>query len=171
MPTKIFSPRDRKSVSSCSRSASRIFCRITCLNVWAEIDVLKQKAAAEEQATINALEALNTPGVFVGKLRIDDYGVWKVGVRAHGKASELVTARGGAALVAAGSTSRGLSQLQLAARLGESDPQLFVDLGDAEQLLGRTADAHAAYRMALDIDPYYRPARARLAGIGVPPSG
>ena len=31
VPTKIFSPRDRKSLSSCSRSASRIFCRITCL--------------------------------------------------------------------------------------------------------------------------------------------
>ena len=31
VPTKIFSPRDMKSLSSISRSASRIFCRITCL--------------------------------------------------------------------------------------------------------------------------------------------
>jgi hypothetical protein len=31
VPTKILSPRDMKSLSSCSRSASRIFCRITCL--------------------------------------------------------------------------------------------------------------------------------------------
>jgi hypothetical protein len=31
VPTKILSPRDRKSLSNCSRSASRIFCRITCL--------------------------------------------------------------------------------------------------------------------------------------------
>jgi hypothetical protein len=45
-----------------------------------------------------------------------------------------------------------------------------VDIGDAEQTLGRTAEARAAYRMALVIDPYYRPAKDRLAGKGVPPS-
>ena len=77
----------------------------------------------------------------------------------------------GQGLVAMGSTSRGLTQLQLAARLGESDPQLYVDLGDADQRLGRTADAQAAYRMAVLIDPYFRPARDRLAGKGVPPPG
>ena len=74
-------------------------------------------------------------------------------------------------LVAIGSTSRGLDQMKLAARLGESDPQLYVDTGDAEQALGRTAEARAAYRMALVIDPFYRPAKDRLAGKGVPPSG
>ncbi|HEX3508659.1 MAG TPA: O-antigen ligase family protein [Candidatus Dormibacteraeota bacterium] len=77
----------------------------------------------------------------------------------------------GQQLVAAGSTSRGQTQLQLAARLGESDPQLFVDLGDADQRLGRSADAQAAYRMAVIIDPYFKPARDRLAGKGVPPPG
>jgi Flp pilus assembly protein TadD len=77
----------------------------------------------------------------------------------------------GQQLVAAGSTSRGQTQLQLAARLGESDPQLFVDLGDADQRLGRSADAQAAYRMAVLIDPYFKPARDRLAGRGVPPPG
>ncbi|MEP6751739.1 MAG: O-antigen ligase family protein [Candidatus Dormiibacterota bacterium] len=74
-------------------------------------------------------------------------------------------------LVAIGSTSRGLDQMKLAARLGESDPQLYVDTGDAEQALGRSAEARAAYRMALVIDPFYRPAKERLAGKGVPPSG
>ncbi len=37
VPTKIFSPRDMKSLSSISRSASRIFCKITCLAAIAPI--------------------------------------------------------------------------------------------------------------------------------------
>jgi hypothetical protein len=61
--------------------------------------------------------------------------------------------------------------MQLAGRLGESDPQLYVDIGDAAQGLGQVADAQAAYRMALKIDPFYKPARQRLAGKGVPASG
>jgi O-antigen ligase len=73
-------------------------------------------------------------------------------------------------LISIGSTSRGLDQMQLAGKLGESDPRLYVDIGDAEQRLGRSADARAAYRMALTIDPFYRPAKDRLAGIGVPAS-
>jgi hypothetical protein len=77
----------------------------------------------------------------------------------------------GASLVAGGSPSRGLGEMELAARLGESDPQLYVDIGDAQQGLGRTADARAAYEMALNIDPFYKPARRRLAGMGLPPSG
>lgn len=77
----------------------------------------------------------------------------------------------GKGFLANGSPSRGLSEMQLAARLGESDPQLYVDIGDAEQGLGRAADAQAAYRMALKIDPFYTPARQRLAGKGLPPSG
>jgi hypothetical protein len=76
----------------------------------------------------------------------------------------------GARLVAGGSPSRGLGEMQLAARLGESDPQLYVDIGDAELGLGRPADAQAAYKMALKIDPFYRPARQRLAGNGLPAS-
>jgi O-antigen ligase len=77
----------------------------------------------------------------------------------------------GQGLVAAGSTTRGLTQLQLAAELGETDPQLYVDLGDTQQRLGHSAQAQAAYRMATVIDPYFRPARDRLAGRGVPPLG
>jgi len=77
----------------------------------------------------------------------------------------------GEGLVATGSTSRGLDQMKLAGRLGESDPQLYVDIGDAEQQLGRSAEATAAYRMALVIDPFYRPAKDRLAGKGLPASG
>ncbi|HXC79431.1 MAG TPA: hypothetical protein VNU19_20540, partial [Candidatus Acidoferrum sp.] len=77
----------------------------------------------------------------------------------------------GQGLAAAGSASRALSELQLAANLGESDPQLYVDLGDADQRLGRTTEAQAAYRMAVLIDPYFTPARDRLAGKGVPPEG
>ena len=77
----------------------------------------------------------------------------------------------GQGLVAIGSTSRGLTQMQLAAKLGESDPQLYVDIGDADEQLGHAAEAQAAYRTAVIIDPYFRPARDRLAGKGVPPSG
>jgi O-antigen ligase len=77
----------------------------------------------------------------------------------------------GQGLVAIGSTSQGLAQMQLAAKLGESDPQLYVDIGDAEEQLGNAAEAQAAYRTAVMIDPYFRPARDRLAGKGVPPSG
>jgi tetratricopeptide (TPR) repeat protein len=75
----------------------------------------------------------------------------------------------GDSLVASGSTARGLDQMKLAGRLGESDPQLYVDIGDAEQRLGQSAEARTAYRMALAIDPFYRPANDRLAGNGVPP--
>jgi O-antigen ligase len=77
----------------------------------------------------------------------------------------------GEGLVAIGSTSRGLDQMKLAGKLGESDPQLYVDIGDTEQQLGRPAEARAAYRMALTIDPFYRPAKDRLAGKGLPASG
>ena len=77
----------------------------------------------------------------------------------------------GQSLVAMGSTSPGLTQMQLAGKLGESDPQLYVDIGDAEQRLGQSAEARAAYRMALTIDPFYRLAKDRLAGKGLPASG
>ena len=77
----------------------------------------------------------------------------------------------GQSLVAMGSPTHGLEEMLQAARLGEDDPQLYVDIGDAEQGLGRTADARAAYGMALKIDPFYLPAQQRLAGKGVPASG
>jgi O-antigen ligase len=75
----------------------------------------------------------------------------------------------GQGLVAMGSSSRGLNQMLLAGRLGEDDPQLYVDIGDAESGLGRSAEARAAYQMALKIDPFNVAAHHRLAGIGVPP--
>jgi O-antigen ligase len=77
----------------------------------------------------------------------------------------------GQSLISIEPTARGLDQMKLAGMLGESDPQLYVDIGDAEQRLGQSAEARAAYRMALTIDPFYRPAKERLAGIGVPASG
>ena len=49
----------------------------------------------------------------------------------------------GRGLVAIGSESRGLDQMVLASRLGESDPQLYVDIGDAEQRLGRSTEARS----------------------------
>jgi tetratricopeptide (TPR) repeat protein len=76
----------------------------------------------------------------------------------------------GQGFVSLGSRTKGLDEMLLAERLGESDPQLYVDIGDAEERLGRTADATAAYRRALQIDPYNVTARKRLTGI-VPPSG
>jgi O-antigen ligase len=76
----------------------------------------------------------------------------------------------GKALVAAGSSTRGLNQMLLAARLGESDPGLYVDIGDAQVGFGHSAEALAAYRMALTVDPFYAPARQRLAAIAVPAS-
>ena len=57
-------------------------------------------------------------------------------------------------------------KMLLAASLGESDPQLYVDIGDTEQGLGHTVEARAAYRMALTIDPFFTPARQRMAGEG-----
>ena len=69
----------------------------------------------------------------------------------------------GQSLVQTGPSSRSLDEMLLAGRLGESNPQLYVDIGDAEQRLGRAAEARAAYRMALTIDPYYAPALKRLA--------
>ena len=72
----------------------------------------------------------------------------------------------GQGLVAQGSLSRGVEELRRAADLGESEPGLYVELGDAEAQLGRLADARSDYRRALQIDPYYGPASQRLAAMG-----
>jgi len=48
----------------------------------------------------------------------------------------------------------------------KSDPSLYVELGDREAELGRTADARRHYQRALEIDPYYAPAKQRLAALG-----
>jgi O-antigen ligase len=69
----------------------------------------------------------------------------------------------GNSLVAAGEVRHGVDELRLAARLGEPDPQLYLELGDAETQLGELAQARSDYRMALVIDPYFGLARQRLA--------
>jgi O-antigen ligase len=72
----------------------------------------------------------------------------------------------GQALVAQGSVARGVDEMRLAADLGETEPGLYVELGDREAQLGRLAEARKDYRRALDIDPFYVPAAERLAGTG-----
>jgi O-antigen ligase len=59
-----------------------------------------------------------------------------------------------------------LPELRKAAELGETDPGLYVQLGDAEIHGGSRAGAISAYRRALEIDPYYTPASQRLAAMG-----
>jgi O-antigen ligase len=72
----------------------------------------------------------------------------------------------GQGLVAYGSAAKGVQEMRLAADLGETEPGLYIDLGDAEANLGRLANARADYQQALQIDPYYSPARQRLAAMG-----
>jgi Flp pilus assembly protein TadD len=72
----------------------------------------------------------------------------------------------GQGLVANGSAAQGVVEMRLAADLGESEPGLYIDLGDAEARLGRLAAARVDYQRALQIDPYYSPARQRLAALG-----
>jgi O-antigen ligase len=69
----------------------------------------------------------------------------------------------GNSLVAAGEVRHGVDEMRLAARLGEPDPQLYLELGDAELQLGELAQARSDYQTALVIDPYSAPARQRLA--------
>ena len=59
-----------------------------------------------------------------------------------------------------------VQELRRAADLGETEPSLYVQLGDREKLLGDLAAAKRAYRRALEIDPYYTPAAQRLATLG-----
>ena len=74
----------------------------------------------------------------------------------------------GESLLAQGSSADGLAELRLAARLGATDPALYVEIGDEELREGDVAQARADYRMALTIDPYWAPARQRLAANGGP---
>ncbi len=59
-----------------------------------------------------------------------------------------------------------VEELRRAADLGETEPSLYVQLGDQERLHGDLAAAKRAYRRALEIDPYYTPAAQRLAALG-----
>jgi O-antigen ligase len=72
----------------------------------------------------------------------------------------------GRSLVTVGDSRAGLAELQRAADLGETEPQVYVDLGDAELKAGDDAAARRDYQRALVIDPYYAPARQRLADLG-----
>jgi O-antigen ligase len=72
----------------------------------------------------------------------------------------------GHGLAAQGSVARGVDEMRRAADLGESEPGLYVELGDLEVQLGRLADARRDYGRALQIDPFYAPASQRLASAG-----
>ncbi|MGH7760481.1 MAG: O-antigen ligase family protein [Candidatus Dormibacteraceae bacterium] len=72
----------------------------------------------------------------------------------------------GQGLVAHGSAAKGVEEMRLAADLGETEPGLYIELGDAEARLGRIAAARSDYERALQIDKYYSPARQRLAALG-----
>ncbi len=72
----------------------------------------------------------------------------------------------GRSLTASGDARGGLAELRRTADLGETEPQLYVDLGDAELKAGDDLSARRDYQRALVIDPYYAPARQRLADLG-----
>ncbi len=72
----------------------------------------------------------------------------------------------GLSLAASGDPRAGVAELQRAADFGETEPQLYVDLGDAERKVGDVAAARRAYQQALIIDPFFAPARQRLGELG-----
>jgi O-antigen ligase len=72
----------------------------------------------------------------------------------------------GQGLVARGDLAGGVAELQRAADLGETEPALYVELGDREAQLGRRDEARRAYERALQVDPFYTPAKQRLRALG-----
>lgn len=58
-----------------------------------------------------------------------------------------------------------VEELRQAGELGETEPEMYVQLGDKEAALGNDAAAKQAYERALQIDPYYGPAQQRLAAL------
>lgn len=72
----------------------------------------------------------------------------------------------GQSLIAHGSLQQGVEEMRRAAGLGETEPGLYVELGDREAQLGHAAQAREDYRRALQIDPFYAPASRRLAAGG-----
>ena len=58
-----------------------------------------------------------------------------------------------------------VAELRRAADLGETEPGMYVQLGDMEAQLGNMAQARRDYQRALEIDPYYSPASQRLAAL------
>ena len=71
----------------------------------------------------------------------------------------------GDGLIAQGDLRGGTAELRRTADLGETEPGLYVELGDREKQLGDVAAARRAYQRALQIDPYYIPASQRLAAL------
>ena len=71
----------------------------------------------------------------------------------------------GQALFAHGAQAQGVDEMKRAGDLGESEPGLYVELGDDEAHLGRLEAARRDYQRALEIDPYYAPASQRLAAM------
>lgn len=72
----------------------------------------------------------------------------------------------GQGFVAHGSPAQGVAEMRRASDLGETEPGLYVELGDTEAKLGRLADARRDYTRALQIDPFYSPASQGLAALG-----
>jgi O-antigen ligase len=64
-----------------------------------------------------------------------------------------------------------LPELQRAADLGETEPDLYISLGDSYRQAGDLGAAKRAYNRALSIDPFYTPASDRLAELTVSPVG
>ena len=71
----------------------------------------------------------------------------------------------GQGLVARGDLGGGVAELQRAADLGETEPSLYVEVGDRLAQLGRRDEARRAYQRALQIDPFYSPAAQRLRAL------
>jgi tetratricopeptide (TPR) repeat protein len=72
----------------------------------------------------------------------------------------------GQGLVARDDLAGGVAELRHAADLGETEPGLYVELGDREAQLGRRDEARRAYERALQVDPFYTPAKQRLRALG-----
>ncbi|HWC62316.1 MAG TPA: tetratricopeptide repeat protein [Rhizomicrobium sp.] len=65
-----------------------------------------------------------------------------------------------------------LSNIQHGVELGPSLPQVgYYDLGVAQQSLGHAAEAYAAYKRALSVDPSFAPAAEALKNFRVVPAG
>jgi hypothetical protein len=58
-----------------------------------------------------------------------------------------------------------VAELRRAAELGETEPGMYVQLGDQEAKLGNRTQAKRDYQRALEIDPYYSPAAQHLAAL------
>jgi tetratricopeptide (TPR) repeat protein len=69
-------------------------------------------------------------------------------------------------LIGKGDLPGGVAELRRAADLGETEPGLYLDLGNRELQLGNLAGARRAYQRALQIDPYFTPAAERLSSLG-----